>query len=189
MCFLGVPDLSVEDIVDIIECVDLNHDGNIDYREYVDLLKDDQEEEEEEDEVSQEVQHKHISIEPYGADELRTVIARRKRDTIEVAKLDRLRRQTHQEELDVKIFEEELVASKDRVHGPNSELTTSPQGLHTVVYKLGRNDRPLRMNVTSGKGGFAPLFGGELVTTKALSHLKVGGGITLSGELSYTHVL
>jgi hypothetical protein len=50
----------------------------------------------------------HWQVPPFGADILREVMVRRKREEMELQKMERARRIAYQEELDVRIFEEEL---------------------------------------------------------------------------------
>jgi hypothetical protein len=146
--FLGMPGLTPEDVVDFLESGDVNRDGLLDYKEFLDLVEDpdskdddddDDDDEEEEDGVGEkganagqggaaaaagaegaEPSKRVVSkVEPYGAEEVREVIVQRKREELAAAREDRARREAYAADLDRKIFEEELKASASRVGGAN----------------------------------------------------------------------
>jgi hypothetical protein len=83
-------------------------------QEFFDLLG---EEEEENDESAE--RSDVGKIEPFGADEVREVMVRRKRDEIDRQREDKARREAFAADLDRKIFEEELKASASRAGGAN----------------------------------------------------------------------
>merc|ERR1711871_1333119 len=83
--FLEMPDLTPDDVIDFLEAGDVNRDGHLDYKEYLDLLNDKSEDEDDEiddddtksDRATDDKTPK-VSIEkipPYGADEIRDVLA------------------------------------------------------------------------------------------------------------------
>jgi hypothetical protein len=115
--WLNFPDLNADDVADFIEAADKNRDGMIDYKEYVDMLsiatvnaKNDLD-----DESNDQSQSTMLSkVEPYGADEIREVMIHRKQAELAHQRAERIRRQAYKDALDVKIFEEELEASKKK---------------------------------------------------------------------------
>lgn len=167
LVWLKLPNLTAEDVVDFIEAADKNRDGMLDYREYIDILTDtvdestDQDDSENEDRVDGETVEK---IEPYGADELREIMVARKQREQALLREERLRKQAYKEALDIKIFEEELEASRSRKGGANPLITTvedsillPSQPLLTTDYKFACNELPLRFAPT-GKSHFMVLF-------------------------------
>jgi hypothetical protein len=86
-----------------------------------DLEEEEEEEEEEEaDDASKKKQKKRpmpAKVEPYGADQLREIIALRRREQAVRQRKDRARRQAYQQAIDIKTFEAELRASRDRKVG------------------------------------------------------------------------
>jgi Ca2+-binding EF-hand superfamily protein len=135
LLWLNAPDLNAEDVVDFFEVADKNRDGQIDYREYVDFLTlpgtkpgellTEEEGTEEEKGSGKDV---HIKVEPYGAEELREIILRRKQAEQIRQREERLKKQAYKDALDIKIFEEELEASRLRKGGQNplmSDVSTS----------------------------------------------------------------
>lgn len=106
-------------------------------------------------------------VEPYGAEELREVMIARKQAELSRQKEERLRRQAYKDALDVKVFEEELEASKLRKGGANPLVYTlddlacdGETGRITVTdFKFSSNEYPLRLAPT-GKCSFVPLFMG-----------------------------
>jgi len=115
---MQVPDLTAEDVADFIEAIDINRDGLVDYKEYMAMLQPqhdivigdetnstespeslvDQQQLDEED--SRQIIPK---VEPYGSEEIREVIIRRKQKEQEYIREERLRRQAYAEALDVKV--------------------------------------------------------------------------------------
>eukprot|EP01033_Poteriospumella_lacustris_P010457 gene10460-7435_t len=137
LLWLNVPELTAEDVVDYFEVADKNRDGQIDYREYVDFLTlpgakpadvhghgDD-----EADAASGEEEAKdlHIKVEPFGAEELREIILRRKQQEQIRQREERIRKQAYKDALDIKIFEEELEASRRRKGGQNPLVANIPR--------------------------------------------------------------
>jgi len=159
--FLGMPGLTPEDVVDFLESGDVNRDGLLDYKEFLDLVEDPDSKDEDEEEGEEEgeegapaavsssieggadggrgssaastgtaVQKKKqkrvvTKVEPFGVEEVREVIVRRKRDELAAAREDRVRREAYAADLDRKIFEEELKASALRLGGANPVKLTS----------------------------------------------------------------
>jgi hypothetical protein len=163
LVWLGVPDLTPDDVADFIEAADKNRDGIVDYREYMDMLSDPTTTKDE-DEVVDEQEEDRVPIakvEPYGADELREVMIHRKQSEINRQKEERLRRQAYKDALDVKVFEEELEASKRRKGGANplvySEVNFPGTDAETAItitdFKFSSNEFPLRLAPT-GKCSF-----------------------------------
>lgn len=165
LVWLGVPDLTPDDIADFIEAADKNRDGIVDYREYMDMLSDPTDNKDE-DEVAEEQDENRVPIakvEPYGADELREVMIHRKQAEINRQKEERLRRQAYKDALDVKVFEEELEASKRRKGGANPIVyveTNYPGSSNSTItvtdFKFSTNEFPLRLAPT-GKCSFLPM--------------------------------
>merc|ERR1711916_398336 len=79
-----------------------------------------------------------LKIEPYGGDEIREVIIRRKQLELTRIREERLRRQAYADALDVKVFEEELEASKLRKGGANPSIQNEENGICTE-YKFSSN--------------------------------------------------
>jgi hypothetical protein len=128
-----------------------------------DHLKEDEGQEEDKEEDSDRVPI--AKVEPYGAEELREVMIGRKQAEIARQKEERLRRQAYKDALDVKVFEEELEASKLRKGGANplvysaDDLTCDGQisALTVTDFKFSSNEFPLRLAPT-GKCSFVPIF-------------------------------
>lgn len=180
--WLNFPRLSAEDVADFIEAADKNRDGMIDYKEYIDMLScaidknndkslNDEGDDGGDDDNKSPEHHRSIlaKVEPYGAEEMREVIIHRKQNEIAHQRAERLRRQAYKDALDVKIFEEELEASKSRKGGANPlvasvsnlQITTSADGenasneVRVTDYKFSTNQHPLRFSST-GKNNFIP---------------------------------
>jgi hypothetical protein len=62
-------------------------------------------------------------IVPYGADEIREIMIQRKQLEQSRQRDERLRRQAYKDALDIKIFEEELEAGRNRKGGANPSVT------------------------------------------------------------------
>lgn len=164
LVWLGVPDLTPDDVADFIEAADKNRDGIVDYREYMDMLSEPSSKDEED--IPNEVDEDRVPIakvEPYGADELREVMVHRKQAEINRQKEERLRRQAYKDALDVKVFEEELEASKRRKGGANPIVYvvddfpgTQNQTVTVTDFKFSSNEYPLRLTPT-GKCSFLPI--------------------------------
>ena len=105
-------------------------------------------------------------VQPYGADEVREVILRRRREELERQREERARREVYQEELDRKIFEEELLAqgkkgganpkkSRRKVDEDTGELIQPA----STDFFFATNSSPLRTVITGPKTGaiFKPL--------------------------------
>ncbi len=167
--WLGVPDLTAEDVADFIEAADTDGDGFIDYKEYMQLLssqeavqEDPDEEESSKDQSTVNTRDLAEEIEPYGADELREVMAARRTQEQERRKEEKLRSQAYKDALDIKIFEEELEASRARKGGANPSLsdlsipfkasgpaTYSLTQATVTDFKFTSNQKPIRFQVTS----------------------------------------
>eukprot|EP00457_Paulinella_chromatophora_P000019 gb/GEZN01000019.1/.p1 GENE.gb/GEZN01000019.1/~~gb/GEZN01000019.1/.p1 ORF type:complete len:4425 (-),score=920.40 gb/GEZN01000019.1/:221-11590(-) len=125
-----VPGANAEDVVDLLESADRNRDGALDYREFLDLLSDpEQKDQDELDEQDVEEAGDSRSraallgkVEPYGSEELRVILVRRKQAEMTQQREEKVRRQIYQQVLDRKLFEEELAASAARPGGANPKL-------------------------------------------------------------------
>jgi thiol-disulfide isomerase/thioredoxin len=130
--WLGMPGLNADDVIDLLEAGDKNHDGFLNYKEFNDLVNDNNDEDDEDDDEEEEVKDNKdgvkegdkeedtiAKVEAYGGDEVREVILRRKREELEKQREDRARREAYAAELDRRIFEEELKASASRAGGAN----------------------------------------------------------------------
>ena len=105
-------------------------------------------------------------IEPYGGEVLREIIVQRRQAELLRMKEERAHLMAYKEELDIKVFEEELLASRSRKGGANplvKRLTdTSDLDAPEVIetdFKFFSNQYPLRL-VPSGKNAFFPIFYG-----------------------------
>ena len=175
--YLQMPDLTPDDVLDLLSAGDLNGDGMLNYKEFVDLLsagdEDDEHEDDDGDTASESTSQQHsgstgatdVSMEkvpPYGADEIRDVLAARRRREQELLRAERIRRETRQTELENAIFEEELAASASRVGGANPDRcspasapdSVSLSGYYSCVYKFDTNRTPLRTTVTGKEAKF-----------------------------------
>lgn len=167
LVWLGVPNLTAEDAADFIEAADTNRDGMVDYKEYMDYLSNSTMEEESavaDAEDKQSNREAIMKIEPYGAEELREVMVHRKQMEQQRLREERLRRQAYKDALDVKVFEEELEASKARKGGANPAVSTEldiigNEGKSVLVtdFKFSTNQNPLRLTST-GKSSFIPIY-------------------------------
>jgi hypothetical protein len=136
--WLGVPNLTAEDVVDFIEAADTNNDGMVDYKEYMDMLSSTEEtgegaegvDEEKTDSAGDAAENRVpiAKIEPYGAEVLREIMVHRRQQEQARVREERLRKQAYHDALDVKVFEEELDASKLRKGGANPAVSTLPEG-------------------------------------------------------------
>lgn len=165
LVWLGVPDLTPDDVADFIEAADKNRDGIVDYREYMDMLSDPTDNKDDEEVVEEQDENRVpiAKVEPYGADELREVMIQRKQAEINRQKDERLRRQAYKDALDVKVFEEELEASKRRKGGANPIVYTelnypgsSNSSVTITDFKFSTNEFPLRLAPT-GKCSFVTM--------------------------------
>ena len=148
--WLGVPDLTPEDVCDFIEAADKNRDSNVEYKEYMDYLSfADEDQQDGEGEAEGEraqiageatsgsgpgssstavVPAEQLSkVEPYGAEELREIMVRRRQAEQQQLKEERLRKAAYLEALDVKVFAEELEACRRRKGGANPAVRAFPQ--------------------------------------------------------------
>lgn len=209
----------MEDVADFIESTDSNRDGLIDYKEYMAALEDtfkasgkgsrgtscsgegDEVDVDDDDADSTSVRdtggrssgnsgHSMLAkIEPYGAEELREVLVKRRQAEIAKERKERLRRDAYKDALDVKVFEEELLASKRRKGGANpliserrdlvalprsavgavgsdgeseispTEVSSSSLTIKTTDFTFFHNHLPLRFTAT-GKTSLLPWFSG-----------------------------
>ena len=191
MKFLGLPDVSAEDVVDMIEAADTNGDGTVDYREYLEMLKSkeerEEEKEEEEDEEDQEERALPPKIEPFGADILREVMVARKKEGMLRQREDRKQQQAFQQALDIKVFEEELKASQKRERGANPHVSKVVEGegtssTHLTEFRFTGNTQPIRM-VHSGKWKFVAIR--DTDSTKAKIEMKCEQGHVLVHDSQY----
>jgi hypothetical protein len=151
--WLGVPNLTAEDVVDFIEAADTNNDGMVDYKEYMDMLSFAEEatEEEKTDTVGEAAENRVpiAKIEPYGAEVLREIMVQRKQQEQARIREERLRKQAYHDALDVKVFEEELEASRLRKGGANPAVTRLPEGPRTPKVNA---DSPAGLEGTAATG-------------------------------------
>ncbi len=166
LVWLGVPDLTANDVADFIEAADTNRDGLVDYKEYMDYLSTGEEQQEENTTENDKQSNREaiVKVEPYGAEELREVLVQRKQAELSRQREERLHRQAYKDALDVKVFEEELEASKSRKGGANPAVTVVENCLCSVGknirvtdFKFSTNQNPLRLTST-GKSNFIPIF-------------------------------
>lgn len=175
---LQVPGLTADDVADFLDAADRNRDGLIDYQEYVDYLTPDKAMQEDDDEdesaspanagaivsssasVENEVEKESKVIDkvpPYNADEIREVLAKRQQKERALAAADKARRDAYREALDIKIFEEELEASKKRKGGGNPRVSVEEtSGVAFSDYNFIANKNPLRFSA-SGSATFLPI--------------------------------
>ena len=164
---LEMPDLTPSDVADFLEAGDINRDGLLDYKEYLDMLGG--EDEDEDDAVTKEEKQMGESntsiakVGAYGLDEMRKVIAERRRAYQEKMHSEQIRRNIQQAELENKIFEEELTASASRVGGANpkrlfpdtcdenSNKQTTNCDHYGVDFTFTSNKAPIRTIVTGRK--------------------------------------
>lgn len=158
--WLGANDCTPEDIVDFMGAVDLNQDGLVDYNEYVAALGKAGEEPEE---GSGKRANLPPKIDPHGADVLREVMSKRKRDEMTRRREDQLRRQVHQQTMDMKIYEEELLESRNRQGGANPSIFDefmgdpgSQQSARVAEFRFTTSQTPLRL-IAYGKYVFQKL--------------------------------
>jgi thiol-disulfide isomerase/thioredoxin len=141
LLWLTVPDLTAEDVIDYFEVADKNRDGQIDYREYVEFLTlpgskpadlhDHGDDEADANDAAscgeEEGKTVHLKVEPHGAEELREIILRRKQQEQIRQREERIKKQAYKDALDIKIFEEELEASRRRKGGQNPLVASIPR--------------------------------------------------------------
>lgn len=184
--WLGVPNLTAEDVVDFIEAADKNRDGFIDYKEYIETYSSTSEEE---NDVADRVdaidsdasavafdkdnKDSNLSkITPFGADELREIMIHRKQLELHAQREERMRSKAYKEALDVKVYEEELLeASRSRSGGSNPAVTIASavdfgklarsdsnenEKITITDFKFDRNQVPIRF-VPTGKWNFQPI--------------------------------
>ena len=187
LLWLKVPNLTALDVVDFIEAADRNKDGIVDYKEYMDMLTDptvqhhdgDEDADGKEGEDDEDDKQNSVAIakvEPFGAEVLREVMIKRKQIELQQQKEERLRRQAYKDALDVKVYEEELEASKRRKGGANpvvykmvhkdgtlrpiekdAENSPTEEVVTVTDFKFSHNEYPLRLAPT-GKCSFIPIF-------------------------------
>jgi hypothetical protein len=152
LIWLKMPNITSEDVLDFFELADINRDGMIDYKEYIDLftIMDDHHQQQQQqlntidtielndndyDNVDaididndsavtiqnskNRKSNNFVKVEPYGTEILRELIIQRKLKEQNRIRDERIRKQIYAEELDIKIFNEELHASKLRKGGAN----------------------------------------------------------------------
>ena len=171
LLWLEMPSLAADDVVDFIESADTNRDGFIDYKEYMDLLSEEDGNADESTPVDPKTDKTATSsatslakIVPHGADELREVILHRKQHQLSRQKEERARKHAYKAALDAKLFEEELIeASRTRKGGQNPlcKVVNNLPGFEAVDVTVGdflfdSNQLPVRC-VLSGKSMFMPI--------------------------------
>lgn len=184
LTWLEVPELTAEDVVDFFELADTNRDGMIDYAEYMALFEEDsklqnrsgdsqlricnKEDDDEDGEggksVAERVNKEHPpKIEPIGADLLRDIMVKRRKDASAIHRVELARRRAEQADLDIKLFREELHASSRREGGSNPKICFCPSDNHKpemrrlVVFSFESNKIPLR-TIVSGMSAFVPVL-------------------------------
>ena len=200
--YLGMPDLTPDDVIDFLEAGDVNRDSMLDYKEWLDLLNDEDDEDDDDDGKVEDTatpdataaaddpesspQQSSMKVEAYGAEEIREVLAARRRKEQEELRAERIRRETRQAELEHAIFEEELAASASRVGGanpdrrtpaedPRSATTDEATGYYSCAYKFDANKSPLRTVVTGKEVEF------RVVMSNALRQKALAAPITCPG--------
>ena len=148
LLWLKMPNITAEDVLDFFELADINRDGMIDYKEYMDLftIMDNQQQQhqqqyqlntidkienndnnvdaiDDDNDNNNDKNNNFIKVEPYGIEILRELIIQRKLKEQNRIRDERIRKQIYTEELDIKIFNEELYASKLRKGGANPLVT------------------------------------------------------------------
>jgi hypothetical protein len=114
--WLGALQTTAEDVVDVLHVADRNQDGLVDYREYRDFLRVDGVDVEDDVKARVDMPPK---VQPYGVEEVRTVTIQRQQAEIALRKEVQMERVHYQQLLDLKLFEEELLASASRPGGAN----------------------------------------------------------------------
>jgi hypothetical protein len=126
-------------------------------------------------------------IEPYGADEMREVMTRRRQQEQMRVREEKLRKQAYMGQLDIKVFEEELEASKSRKGGANPVvLSVDEEGSsisRVTDYKFTTNQNPLRFAATA-KSAFIPIFSGT-AAEKPVEELRCWNNHPLIHSRSY----
>ena len=100
-----------------------------------------------------------------GAEKIREVLIQRQLQEQARAREERLSKQAYKESLDVKVFEEELDASRRRRGGPNPHLSTREDGVTVVDFSFFSNHPPLRFAAT-GNFVFLPIHVGTVFAPK-----------------------
>jgi hypothetical protein len=146
----------------------------VDYKEYISMLEGDENDDEDDgidglDSSSNEGGESPVKkerdpslpakVEPYGAEALRELMTKRKRQELETQRQEKLRRAAYAAALDIKIFQDELAASAAREGGANPLIGRESGG--DGEYSMGEwnfrhNSLPLRV-ASTGKCHFAPL--------------------------------
>jgi hypothetical protein len=167
LIWLGVPGLCVGDVVDFIESMDRNRDGLIDYKEYMGLLAQDSSDNDLAD-VEEVMKNEDASnlenmapvimkVKPYGAEEIRDMLIKRKQEEMIRQRDERIHKQKYQEELDVRIFEEELEESKKRPGGANPVVCLDNRMSLAYATKFGTT-QPLSKDTHGDPNQSAPIM-------------------------------
>lgn len=171
LLWLNVPNLTAEDVVDFLEAADTNRDGVIDYKEYLDMITPPGTADESAGDVdvvaegeSEERTTALAKVDPFGGEQLREVIIRRRQAELLRLKEERTHLAAYKEALDIKVFEEELLQSRNRKGGANPLVSNVSLGsesgtVRQVDFKFFTNQHPLRL-VPAGKNAFFPIFMG-----------------------------
>ncbi|KAJ8602501.1 hypothetical protein CTAYLR_001253 [Chrysophaeum taylorii] len=95
-----------------------------------------------------------LKVEPYGADEIRDAMLRRRRAAIEDAAAERARAEARAEVLDRQLYDEELAEAerKHGDHGLNPRVLERPDAVETT-FSFGAERKPLRCRATDAFGG------------------------------------
>jgi len=159
--YLGAGDfVDADDVLDFVALAanpDNNRTDNDDaqsdeqralsFQEFVDALRVDADE----DEDTTSSQNKsQLKIEPYGAEEIRDALLRRRRAAIEDAAAERARAEARAQELDRRTYDEELQEA-ERKHGAlgvNPRVTSTTNGETLTIFSFGYERKPLRCKIT-----------------------------------------
>jgi len=104
--WLGVPDLTPDDVVDFFELADKSRDGMIDYHEYMSLFDDENcggQVEQDESEMAA-CKESIPKIEPFGADELREIMVERRRQALDRQRMEQARQAAEQAVEDLRTY-------------------------------------------------------------------------------------
>ena len=182
--FLNMPNVTAEDVLDIFELADFNDDGVIDYHEYIDALRDPckvvGEEEDDGDEKTNNEKEggtrqnvRKDKIEPYGGEELKSLILKRRRQKIEEKRQRQLRAAAFRHNLDDQQYQQELESSKNNPTGANPCLIEN-----TLIFYFTKKKKPLRF-VPSGTWSFQNIHVGRTQDLEKELMCRAGHNLSL----------
>ena len=150
------------------------------FRAFLDALR--VEEDDNDSEVT--TDHLQLKVEPYGGDEVRDAVMRRRRAAIEEAASERARAAARADEVDRRTYDDELLEAerKHGKHGVNPRVMEFEDHTKTV-FSFGHERRPLRCTIaaddtTKGSHRFIPLDF-ERVSRRPVPPLRCVCGHTL----------